>query len=235
VRHCFFEDISNSGMIALVNGFGEATNWSIYGNVFCHSGDLVEEDNQISPAVILTKYEKGVTEIVPKNWRILNNTFANIAGNTGFRFAYVASPGDVVARNNLFWRGIGGAIHQTESIDIDYNWYGDNQTQKGRDLDQAAAAAEHHSQAGEEDPFVDYHGKNWTIKRPLMRGQEFPAPYDVDAFGNKRGQDGLWDVGAYEFSQSPAASIPMQTQTATPALIPAATPAQTQINVNGKR
>lgn len=210
LRHCFFEDISNTAMIALVNGFGEAVNWSIYGNVFCHSGDLVETDNQISPAVILTKYAKGITEIVPRKWQIMNNTFANIAGNTGFRFALVASPGDVVARNNLFWRGTGGAIHQTAPIDMDYNWYGENQTPNGADLDVAAAASEVHSRAGSGDPFVDYRTKNWTLKEPVQAGMVLPPPFDVDAWGNKRGQDGIWDVGAYEFSQVLSTPTPVQ-------------------------
>ena len=215
LRHCFFEDISNTAFIGLVNGFGEAANWSIHGNLFVHSGNLVEPDNQISPAVILTKYAPGVTEIVPKNWRIMNNTFANIAGNTGFRFVQVASPGDVMVRNNLFWRGSGGAIHMTAPLDMDHNWYGDNQTPAGEDLDAKAASAEVHSTAGSGDPFRDYRAKDWRLKAPLVAGSLLSTPFDVDAYGNRRGQDGFWDVGAYEFTQA-ALNAPTATRTPLP-------------------
>jgi len=234
LRHCFFEDISNTAFIGLVNGFGEASNWSIYGNVFCHSGDLVEADNQISPAVILLKYEKGLTEIVPRNWRIMNNTFANIAGNTGFRFVNVASPGDVVVRNNLFWRGIGGAIHLTAPLDMDYNWYGDNQTPVGVDLDLSAAVAEPHSKAGSGDPFVDYRAKDWRLKDPLMAGSLLSTPFDVDAYGNKRGADGIWDVGAYEFGQA-GPSLPTATRTPTGTATRTPTETPIVIDVSGAR
>lgn len=228
-RYNFLEDISNTGMIALVNGFGEASNWEIYGNVFCHSGNLVEADNQISPAVILTKYDAGITEIIPKNWKIYNNTFGNIAGNTGFRFVQVDTPGDVVARNNLFWHGVGSAIHQTDTIDIDYNYYADNQTAAGADLDVAAAAAETNSTAGTGDPFTDYASKDWTIEAAIA-GVTLDATYATDAYGNTRGDDGVWDIGAYEYVDAEAPTpTPTNTVTVTPTITqtPTATPTNT--------
>lgn len=48
------------------------------------------------------------------------------------------------------------------------------------------------------DPFVDYAGFDFRLASPLP-GTALPSPYDEDAFGIRRGGDGVFDRGAFEY------------------------------------
>jgi len=47
--------------------------------------------------------------------------------------------------------------------------------------------------------FLNLSGKDFHLARATAPGTVLPAPYNVDFDGRIRGQDGVWDVGAFEF------------------------------------
>jgi MYXO-CTERM domain-containing protein len=47
--------------------------------------------------------------------------------------------------------------------------------------------------------FIDYAARDFHLSGPTAAGYVLPAPYDVDMDGQRRGADGTWDVGAYEY------------------------------------
>jgi len=217
IRYCWFEDISNTSFIALVNGVGTASRWKIYGNLFNHTGNWVD-DCTISPAVISLKYEDP-TFIQGEDWVIVNNIFANIDGNAGFRLHQVAE-GDMYIRNNLWYNNVGNVIHSVaDTPDIDWSWYGDNRTGAGADNDVATAALEANSVASTGDPFVAYAAGDWSLAGAIA-GATLAAEYNTDAYGNTRGGDGVWDMGAYELVEG-------ATPTATPTVTLTRTPTPT--------
>lgn len=215
VRYCIFEDISNSGMLAMVNGNGYMDDWEIYGNVFLHSGNILT-DNYISPAVILTKWASGLTELIARNWKIYNNSFVGIAGYSGFRIMEIQGAG-VDVENNLWYANYGPTIHMpSDTLSVDRSLYIDNHTDAGADLDAAAAALGTGNLTGTGDPFTSWTTGDFSLVAGTVTGATLAAPYNVDMFGHTRGADGTWDRGAIEYvgAEAPTAT-PTPTMTAT--------------------
>ncbi len=48
------------------------------------------------------------------------------------------------------------------------------------------------------DPFVNFSAFDFRLARPLA-GTALPFPYDYDAYGTRRGADGVFDRGAFEY------------------------------------
>lgn len=48
--------------------------------------------------------------------------------------------------------------------------------------------------------FVNHSADNYQLAGPTAAGTPLPSPYNVDVDGKIRGADGVWDVGAYEYS-----------------------------------
>ena len=200
LKYCWFEDISNSCMIACFNEAGYADNWEVYGNIFCHSGHLVEDDNQISPAVIMCLYV-GSSNIICRNWKIYNNTFAYINGKAGFRIMEIQGAG-IDIKNNLWYGNYGfGTIHSpSDTLSVDYSLYIDNIDATGGDLDEEAAALGENNLTGTGDPFISRDTGNYELSAGTNAGYPLESPYNVDMLGNTRGADGTWDRGAFEYA-----------------------------------
>jgi hypothetical protein len=56
-----------------------------------------------------------------------------------------------------------------------------------------------HNEVLASDAFVDAAGGDFRPAAATEAGAILAAPYDTDRFGNARGADGTWDIGAYEF------------------------------------
>jgi len=200
VRNNLFEDIMGTGFIAIVNGNGDATNWSIYGNVFYWTGRYT--DGIINTGVIMNRYDGsgGPINVRAVNWHIYNNIIANIRG--GSFTALIAPEGPLstyVVQNNIWYNNVAAA--GSGGTDVDYNWYFANKSNGARGA---------HDIVGTASPFVDaqpWLTGNWALKAPIS-GIPLAAPYNVDLVGNPRGVDGVWDRGAVEFGGQPAQLSP---------------------------
>ena len=192
IRYCIFEDISNTAVIGLVNGNGNADNWEIYGNVFVATG---LPDVGISSLVQVKN--AGSTALVANNWKFYNNTivgyYMNDSGNVGF---YVAGGGaNCVAYNNL-WYSNRANIIGTSGFTMDYNYYYDNlRLPGGTDINRN----EPNGQIGVSSPLVNWQSGNYCLNAATHAGLSLSAPYNRDWYGNIRGADGNWDRGALEF------------------------------------
>jgi hypothetical protein len=102
---------------------------------------------------------------------VYNNTWANINEAATFPMVDLNGTGNI-ARNNLFYGSV--------DSDVSANTTSDN--------DVAGA-----------DPFVNYGTLDLRLSGATSPGTTLSAPYDTDPLGATRGDDGTWDVGAYEY------------------------------------
>lgn len=198
IRHCIFEDISNTAIIALVNGAGDADNWRFYGNVFMHTGSMT--DCNITNGIISTKYSSP-TFIIARNWEFYNNSILNINGVSGLR---IVNGSNISVYNNIWYNNTGNTIHNGLSgVTLDYNWYCDNKKIEGCnppcDLDAQTVAAEPNGQLGSGNPFFNWINENYRLNNSTLPGISLDQEFSQDPFGNMRGADGTWDRGAYEY------------------------------------
>lgn len=54
--------------------------------------------------------------------------------------------------------------------------------------------------------FVNYAKQDFHLASPTASGYVLPSPYNMDMDGNTRGADGVWDLGAYEYSTTGSSS-----------------------------
>ncbi len=105
------------------------------------------------------------------NTKVYNNTFVGSQAATGNA---LSGPGSGnVAANNLYYNASTGVNSFTET-------------------DRLVSTT---------DPLVDFVNFNFDLKAPTKNGLALPAPFNIDAYGRVRGADGIWDIGAMEFSQ----------------------------------
>jgi len=202
VRYNIFEDISNTGIICLVNGNGDAENWQIYGNVFWRSpGDLSG-----TSSCIQVKYASP-TFVSAVNWKVYNNVIVNLKG-LGAGLAIQNGSGNV-AKNNIWYNNNVNTV-QLYNTSHDYNWFENNYRTDGCDppcdLDPDLADSETNGIHGSADPFVDWENDDFDLTSGTDardNGTDLGTSYDQDAYGNTRGADGYWDIGAYEYIVPP--------------------------------
>ena len=59
--------------------------------------------------------------------------------------------------------------------------------------------ASNNEQSGSTSLFSDYSNDDFTLSQATDEGFTLGSPYNVDMYGNTRGSDGSWDLGAYEY------------------------------------
>ena len=198
IRYCIFENISNTGYICLVNGVGNAENWQIYGNVFYRTpGD----GSSVSRLIEVKYADPDFTSAI--NWRIYNNAVVNLQG-LGAGVDIQSGSGNI-AKNNIFYNNTVSSI-QFGNTSHDYNWFENNYRTNGCsppcDLDPTLAGSETHGIHGSGDPFADWQNGDFYLTSGTSardHGTDLGTSYDEDAYGNTRGADGNWDIGAYEY------------------------------------
>src|SRR5262249_26081644 len=123
---------------------------------------------------------------------IYNNT---IVDNQSLSFLYQNNPGGGlgtgnVVKNNLFYDS-NGTFSQNGGSAIDYGY---NAFFFCSQID-----ADSTDPIASTNPFVNLASADYHLLSSTLAGLVFPAPYNTDADGKVRGQDGTWDRGAYEF------------------------------------
>ncbi|MGZ3746481.1 MAG: hypothetical protein ACXWRE_03960 [Pseudobdellovibrionaceae bacterium] len=153
---------------------------------------------------------KGTSSGAIVNALIYGNTFINVTGpilyqnNAGLGYG----SGNVMVNNllynspTLYDENTGGGV-----ISHSYNAF----------FDSGTPLPETGLQIGTGDPFVDSAHGNYHLKFATNAGLTLPSPFNLDINGIARGGDGVWDRGAFEFSnlggQTPLAA-PMNLRTA---------------------
>lgn len=145
----------------------------IHGNVIWTTKDTAHSD-----ACILVGGDGGISAqgVSANDVRIYNNTFVGIAAGRCSLRCPGEHEGDEIVDN--LWFGLGDGVATDCEADV-------------------CDANEHVVDAS---PFVDADGGDFHLGAPLP-GTALAPPFDLDADGVARGQDGVWDVGAFEFVQ----------------------------------
>jgi parallel beta-helix repeat protein len=110
--------------------------------------------------------------------------------------------------NNTFVNGKAGIFSSNGSNNLVYNnlWHSTKNTWIGGTHDYNAFSGtnnfgESHAQINVSTSiFVNYAADDFRLASPTTAGNSLPAPYNTDMFGNVRGEDGVWDRGAFEYS-----------------------------------
>ncbi len=180
IRYCTWKGWSAEGVM-MWNGAG--TMW-IYGNVFINGG----AGGVVWPSKTLQ------TQAGPVYF--YNNTLINACVATDQSPAMGNWAPGSQARNNLYWGAQwAGSWGGWPMSDWDYD-FGENSLMGGPGA---------HSIRNGLNPFVNSATGDYRIlatidaRYPRNKGVALPAPFDKDAFGNSRGADGAWDMGAYEY------------------------------------
>jgi hypothetical protein len=196
IRFSVFEDISNTAVIGLVNGEGDAERWQIYGNVFWQTETIT--DAAVS-ALISVRYA-APHFITARDWAFHHNTIVNVEGlGAGFD---IASAIGMEVYGNVWLGNEVNIIAFPDGVDHDYDWFADNLRTDGCspacDLDPGLVASEPNGELGAGDPFVDWRAGDFALRAATAPGLALPSPFDVDMLGHVRGADGTWDRGAIE-------------------------------------
>lgn len=198
VRYNLFEDCFGTAIIAIVNNFGDAANWEIYGNIMYHTGTIT--DAIINTGILVNRYDTGpspAVQVSATNWKVYNNNFVNIRNGSLTTAIDAEQFTNYTVYNNIWYNNNGttGANGTTG----DYNWF------FGNDSNNTSGA---NDVIGTSNPFQDitpWLTGNWSLKSPLA-GLNIGAPYNTDLSGATRGADGVWDRGAMEFAAGIARS-----------------------------
>lgn len=227
------------------------------------SGGYVKNDANTSDSVYIygNYFENGAGVVCNTgnctNWLVFNNTFNNCYGpvsGDGTR------GGVTEVYNNLIYNGVGVGLWASH----DYNWWSDmvsiqcDMQSNSNENITAIYPVDCDSLSETLDPFVNSSGNtpedfNLTNEISGWPGTDICAlnicnatskQFNIDAFGNTRGNDGVWDVGAYEYDSESPTNTPTPTNTPigtatftpTPTNTPTATFTPTPTNTKrGKR
>lgn len=176
-----------TAQIAMWDGPAGAFDGSqIYGNVIATTKSTFHSDG-----CIFIGGDGGATAAgaSANNVVVYNNTLVGIqSGTCNIRFPGAHS-GDI-AQNNL-WYGLGAGV----SSGCTANTCANNLKMTS-------------------NPFVNLANGLFQLIGATVAGASLPSPYNTDMNGVVRGADGVWDLGAYEFSSGSKPSTPPPVKTA---------------------
>lgn len=147
-------------------------NNEVYGNVFHKT------TNEINTGGIVVIGGNGSSWVGPasNNSKVYNNTISGY--KVGTAIVLINGGSGNACRNNL-WYGIAAGI----GTGCTANAVSNNSVLSGT-------------------PFINAAGGDFRLSAATATGFALTSPYDVDLMGKKRGADGTWDIGAYEYSSS---------------------------------
>lgn len=184
IRYNITENCSGTGIFIFGKAgtgiYGCCSNGKIYGNV--HIGGYVSGG-----------YRVGGGPCEMNNFEVYNNTFVNI-NSQGYGCGVYAGAGTgTIVYNNLWWNSFLPKIYSMTEGDIshDYNAF------FGSSIDNDISEA--HIQEEDIDPFVDSGNENFHLNISTHQGISIQYPYNQDPDGIVRGEDGVWDRGAFEY------------------------------------
>lgn len=180
IRYNKFVDIEGTGVIvALGRGADLAEdNWHIHGNLFYQTGSRTYGNGAIA----------CINGETCSNWFIYNNTFYNNVNNSRVNMDSTVTPRNIMVVNNIFY-GVRNAQHSA-TVTADHNIYFSGDT----------FSPEPNQRTISSSPFMNAGSFDLRLTTALDAGATLAAPYTIDPIGVKRGLDGTWDRGAYEYT-----------------------------------
>ena len=191
------ESPSSGGFVK--NDFSTSTSVRIYGNFFQDGGSI--------------QCNTGTCT----DWRVFNNSIND---------AYGPVAGDGIKIGAMFYNNVtynsAGVSPWTAH---DYNWWSDTTMQCSMDVNTHENITDNYPDncdalAETRDPYVDSSGdapEDFMLSTVLTGWPGIDVcdlddctgedRFDIDAFGNTRGADGVWDMGAYEFDETTTFSV----------------------------
>ena len=174
VRHNVWDDTEGTGVLMIAGD-----RWEIYGNLMINFSS--------NDCAIGTWRGKDQSSFGLTNTKIYNNTIVNGVGYGQGTAFYDGDQGNEVYNNlwyncsNINFRGT-----QTHNYNLfDDGTYGESNSQHW---------------TGGSSLFTNYSSNNPTLAMPTQNGISLGSPYHTDMAGRTRGADGLWDIGAFEYS-----------------------------------
>lgn len=138
-----------------------------------------------------TSTEASAASTTPtQNWLVYNNTFIDSDFSAGFTFNYAGHD----FRNNLLYDS---DVNSNAMAIRDYNYYHTTCTNY-----LPLAANELDSNQSTTTLFLNFDLYDYRLRvgsHPRDQGVDLGSPYDVDLYFNTRGDDGAWDIGAFEY------------------------------------
>jgi hypothetical protein len=213
-----FHDIEGTAIIAMLGpGAGQTyTNdaWGIYGNVVWYTAGNGNNRRGVGDGFFGCVDSQGTS--ICSNILIYNNTFANmtgaiteprdgtptsVSGNTAVIYTAGAT-GSARVEDNLWYNN---------SMNLNFaapgTWTEDyNTSLKPGGTSGLAGTHDVTVSSGGADPFANDAGGTFSLTNDSQKGigggLSLPSPYNLDCAGAKRGVDGTWDRGAYQFGSS---------------------------------
>jgi len=179
-KYCTWKDIEGAGIIIIGLDHKSAhSELDIFGNVFYTTDP---EKFTCTDGIIASLSKNAVS-----NARVYNNTFFGIASP----FASLGIVSWNAGAHNQSYNNLISDLGKPgtwRNCDHDYNAY-----------HRSGSFTEMNGQILTESPFVNSKSFNFHLRVPTKLGLKLDDPYDIDLEGNRRGMDGVWDRGAYEF------------------------------------
>jgi len=193
-------DSNGTGMI-VINDDGVGDDFSANGVLI--TGNVIGPSWTGGNGVICT-----TTRAAGANITVVNNTFwfcTNLwisAAQSGSSTAVKNACTNWFATNNILYT-MSGALgnNATALITNDYNYY----------VSCTSVPTEANGVSTSSDPFVSVAGRNFNLG-VAVPGLALGSTFSPDQNGVTRGADGTWDRGAYEFTNSTAATVTFRVQ-----------------------
>lgn len=179
IRNNIFKDIYGTGYIVIKDSV--QSGFSIYGNVFYATDSKYYATN----GIITNTTGDSITDI-----KVYNNTFFNVRGSSSGADSYPVS-WDVSTKNEFFNNICFGCKAPVGVASKGYNVY-TNSTLASRET-----GGQYWS--GGNSLFVNSATGDFRLNKATQAGFTLPSSFSADVLNNTRGNDGVWDKGAYEY------------------------------------
>ncbi|MEZ4221931.1 MAG: right-handed parallel beta-helix repeat-containing protein [Polyangiaceae bacterium] len=196
IRYNLWDQIQGTAVFAGVNS-GSSKAWKIYGNVFSRSTTTLYYYN-----------DPGTSNLQSMDdLEFHNNVITQMPGSS-VGVLSIAKGTNNVAYDNIWFDNVANTFSFSSNITHDFNYFADNRRVEGCspvcDKNDEAAAGEGNAQIGSGSPFVNAgaapEDANFHLQAGTNPGKSLPAPFDLDPSGAKRGADGSWDRGVFEWT-----------------------------------
>ncbi len=179
-RNNLVTDIRSTGGLMWDNSSNTSAKLLVYGNVFYRpDGASWQEAN----GVVGGWTGNGGEQF--HNAKVYNNAFINVNQAPLSSLPRVASGNE--AYNNIFYNSDSPDFSRFSKHD--YNVF----------INSGGTQGEPKGITDSANPFVDIAGKDFRLKKAFPTGMPLGAPFNVDALGNTRGADGVYERGPFEF------------------------------------
>lgn len=186
VRHSVFKDSCQRDPADATSGCtGEIALWdgSGFDNNEVYGNVFYKTTNEINTGGVIIIGGNGSSWVGPggANTKVFNNTLSGYKDGT----AMILLNGSGTACKNNVWYGVASGVGT-----------GCNSGSSSNNVVLSSS------------PFVSVSVGDFKLTVATTSGAALPSPYDVDMKGTKRGADGVWDIGAFEYSNGAVVQLP---------------------------